>query len=85
MKTYATNLGNLYSSEVKEKNIVVIAISQALEQLAIATSDNARKVLTDEVCTNIIYERIVPSFEKGSYFDGIKSGIDELIVEWNEK
>ena len=82
--TYAKNLGNVYTGEAEEKNIVIIAISKSLKKLAIATSDNARNYLTDEICKNIIEQVIIPKLKKGDYFIGIKEGVNSLIKEWTK-
>ncbi|MEO0573306.1 MAG: TPM domain-containing protein [Bacteroidota bacterium] len=84
IKAYATHLGNIYSSEVDRKEIVVIAMSKKLKSVAISTSDRARDTLTDITCKNIIDQEIVPSFIKEHYYIGIVKGLERIFEEWGK-
>ncbi len=84
IQEYATNLGSIYSNEIKNENVVTIVISKKLKAIAIATSPKARKNLTDKINTDIINMVIIPKVKEGYFFDGIKQGICDVIKKWKD-
>ena len=83
IQEYANNIGSIYSNEIKNENIVTIAISKNLKEIAIATSPKAREILTNETCKEIIDKIIIPEIKKGNLYNGIWQGMNELIIKWN--
>lgn len=85
IQEYAANLGSIYSNEIKNENVVTIAISKKLKEIGIATSPKARENLTDKINTDIINNVIIPKIKEGYFFEGIKLGIYEVIKKWNKE
>lgn len=84
IQEYASNLGKIYSNEIKKENIVTIVISKKIKEIAVATSPAAREKLTDKVNKDIIDNIIIKRIKKGCFFDGIKEGlckITKILIE----
>jgi uncharacterized protein len=80
---FAVNLSNSFvPNNSKKVNNLTIIISPKIRKLRISTSNEAQKVLTDEICKKIIDSIIVPEFKKANYYEGLDKGIDEIIRLW---
>lgn len=84
IQEYATYLRSVYCSNTKNENVVIVAISKTLKEIGISMSNKPREVLTDEICTGIINQKMIPEFKKGNFFYGIKQGLDGLIEVWGK-
>ncbi|MGG6231670.1 TPM domain-containing protein [Tenacibaculum sp. SDUM215027] len=80
---YATDLGNKWGVETKEKNNgLTIVLCKPCKQITIATGIGTEQILTNKICEEVIEKTIIPEFKKGEYYLGIEKGITELISKW---
>ena len=80
---FAIDLSNYNGIGLKEKdNGLSIVFSKNLRKIRISTGIGTEKILTDEICKNIIDQTIIPEFKDGNYYNGIEKGLTELIAEW---
>ena len=80
---FAIDLSNYNGVGQKEKdNGLTIVFSKTLRKIRISTGYGTEKILTDEICKKVIDEAILPEFENGDYYIGIKKGMEELINKW---
>lgn len=80
---FAVDLSNYNGIGLKEKdNGLSIVFSKNLKKIRISTGYGTEKILTDEICKNIIDQTIIPEFKNGDYYNGIEKGMAELIAKW---
>lgn len=80
---YALGLSRFWGVGTKDKNNgLTIVLSPRLRKMRISTGLGTEKILTNEICKNVLQTIIIPEFKKGKYFDGLDKGIDELIILW---
>lgn len=80
---FAINLSNSWSVGVAGKdNGLTIILSPALRKIRISTGFGTKKIITDEMCVDIIERLIVPEFRKENYYKGLSKAIDEIINDW---
>ncbi|AKA35997.1 TPM domain-containing protein [Flagellimonas lutaonensis] len=80
---FAIDLSNYNGVGQKEKdNGLTIVFSKNLKKIRISTGYGTEKILTDEICKNVIDRTIIPEFKNGEYYNGIEKGITELIAKW---
>ena len=80
---YATDLGNTWGIGTAEKdNGLIIVLCKPCRKISIATGTGTEKILTDEICKEVIDKSIIPEFKKGDFYKGIKNGTIELIKQW---
>ncbi|WP_405377578.1 TPM domain-containing protein [Nonlabens sp. Asnod3-A02] len=80
---FAIDLSNYNGIGLKEKdNGLSIVFSKNLRKIRISTGIGTEKILTDEICKNIIDQTIIPEFKDGNYYNGIEKGLTELIAKW---
>ncbi len=80
---FAIDLSNYNGIGLKEKdNGLSIVFSKNLRKIRISTGYGTEKILTDEICKNIIDQTIIPEFKNGDYYSGIEKGMAELIAKW---
>lgn len=80
---YALDLSNYWKIGTKEKNNgLTIVLSPKLRKIRISTGLGTEKVLTDEICENIVQTVIIPEFKDGNYFEGLDKATDEFIKLW---
>ena len=78
--SYATELGNKYGvGKDGRNNGVVILVSTAKQQVAIATGKGTEKVLKDEIAQKIIDSFMITKFRQGKNFEAIWDGSIEVI------
>lgn len=81
---YATDLANHWGIGNKEReNGLLILLNKNQREIWISTGLGTEKILTDKIVKNIIDSTIIPDFKKGSYYDGIVKGVEEIKVKWN--
>ena len=69
--------------QAEKNNGLVLLVCKPCQQVTIATGNGTKKVLTDDICQNVINEKIIPEFKKGDFYNGIKKGVEELIEKWH--
>ena len=83
IQKYATDLGNYWGvGDAEKNNGLTIVMCNPCRQIGIATGLGTELILTDEICKNVIDRTIIPEFKNGNFYDGIKSGVVELIEKW---
>ncbi|MCX2681446.1 TPM domain-containing protein [Galbibacter sp. EGI 63066] len=81
---FATDLSNKWGvGKAMIDNGLVIVFSKSLRKIRISTGNGTEKILTDEICKNILDQTIIPEFKKGKYYSGIEKGLAELIDKWD--
>ena len=84
IQKYATDLGNTWGvGAAEENNGLTIVICNPCRQIGIATGLGTELTLTDEICSEVIQNIIIPEFKNGKYYEGITKGVTELIEKWN--
>ncbi len=73
-KKNRTEWGSIYNFD---KGSVLIVVSDSKRKIRIATSDAARKYLTDEECTKL-NSVIIPFLKQGDYFKGVLEGLTQM-------
>lgn len=81
ISNYSVDLSN-YLGIGKDGNGLTIVFSKKLREVNISTGNQTEKVITDEHCKKIIDELIIPNFKNDKYYEGLKSGLLELIKTW---
>lgn len=80
---FATDLSNQWGIGKAEKdNGILILFSKSLREIRISTGLGTEKILTDEICKNVIDKTIIPEFKNGDFYTGIEKGLAELIKKW---
>lgn len=83
IQKFASDLSNEWGVGKKETNNgLSIVFSKNLRKIRISTGKGTEKILTDEVCKNIIDQTIIPELKNGNYYSGIEKGITEIIAKW---
>ena len=83
IQKYATNLGQTWGVGTAEKNNgLIIVMCKPCGQITIATGTGTELILTDEICREVIANKIIPEFKNGEFYSGIKKGVMELIEKW---
>ncbi len=81
---FSTAISNHWGIGKKEKNNgLLIVISKKLQKIRISTGLGTEKILTDEICKNIIDQISIPAFKKGDFYDGTEKTIMALINKWD--
>ncbi|MCP4401462.1 MAG: SUMF1/EgtB/PvdO family nonheme iron enzyme [bacterium] len=70
-------------SEPNDRILLVVAVND--RKVRIETSKNVWKFLTDNECTAIIKEHLVPHFRQENYFQGIYDGILAMITRLEDE
>jgi uncharacterized protein len=77
---YAIQLGHKWGiGKEKKDNGVLLLIALENRKMFIATGQGLEGALPDLVCKRIVDTKIKPYFQKRDYFDGINSGVNEII------
>ena len=80
---FALDLSNNWGVGTAIKNNgLTIVFSEKLRKIRICTGYGTEKILTDQICENILNKNILPEFKKGNHFLGLKNGIGEFIEFW---
>lgn len=67
-----------------KNNGVLILLSKYDRQVRIEIGKGLEKILTDEICANIIAQQIVPHFKKQAFFTGLQEAIQALKKELSQ-
>ena len=80
LKEYSTALSNEWGiGKNATNNGITIINCTALKQIRISISREMEKILTDEICNNILQQTIFPEIRNGSYYKGIDKGLTALM------
>ncbi|NIJ46631.1 uncharacterized protein FHR24_003126 [Wenyingzhuangia heitensis] len=83
IKQFTEDLSNEWGVGKKnKKNGLTILFSKNLRKIQISTGLNTEKIITNEICKNVIDYEIIPEFKKGKYYSGIRKGLMKLIEKW---
>ncbi|CAM1364686.1 TPM domain-containing protein [Tenacibaculum xiamenense] len=83
LQKFASDLGRYWGVGTKEKdNGLIIVLCKPCRKISIATGFGTEKILTDEICAEIIDNTIIPEFKKDNYYSGVKKGLEEIIRKW---
>jgi uncharacterized protein len=83
MADYAVDLGNKWGVGKKNKdNGLVILCSKNLKKVQLSTGLGTEKILTDDMCKDIIDVSMIPYFKQGNFYEGLKSGLEDCIKRW---
>ena len=81
ISNYTLDLSN-YLRIGKDGNGITLVVSKELRKVQIATGNLTEKIISDKDCDKVINEFMIPNFKNGKYYEGLKSGLLELIEMW---
>lgn len=80
---YGTDMFNEWEIGQKDKNNgVLIVLCMECQEVRISTGYGAEKILTNDICDQIIDPGMLNYFEDGDSYGGLKYGIEEIIKRW---
>ncbi len=83
IQTYGGDLLNAWGIGVKDvNNGLLILVSKSSRKTSISTGYGTEKVLSDQICKEIIDEEMIPAFAKGEYYLGVSNGLKKAIELW---
>ena len=83
IQKFSTDLGNYWGVGTAEKdNGLIMVLCKPCKKIGIATGTGTEKILTNEICKEVIDKTIIPEFKKGNFYAGVKNGVEELILHW---
>lgn len=83
---YALDLANNWGIGTAEKNNgLAIIYSDKLKNMRICTGIGTEKIITDEICRQVMDYIIMPQFKTDDYFSGLKNGVNAFIEAWKSK
>jgi len=86
MAIFSTNLAEEIGIGKKDKNNgLLILFVKPLRKVRITTGLGTEKTLTDSVCQDIIDTKMIPEFQKGNFYQGIDTALDEIILKWTDE
>jgi uncharacterized protein len=86
MLAFANDFGDVGDISRRFKNSsMVIAICGPCGKVSIATGFGSGSKLKESDCKKIIDSIIIPDFQKGDYYLGLKDGIEAIIDKWGKK
>ena len=62
---------------------ILITISKSHKIIGIGTENDIKEIIPENTREQIIKKTIIPEFEKGKYYNGVKKGIEKLIIKLN--
>ncbi len=81
---YAVDFGNRHGvGKEPADNGLVLVFSKNLRQTYIATGYGTEKVLDDKMVKQIIDSTMIPFFKAEAYFNGLESGLHNIMQKWN--
>ena len=82
LEDYSMSLSEKWKIDQKDKaNAVILLIAGRGREIHIEAGSDLKDALPDRICNSIIRKKIVPFFNGGSYFLGIKNGLNAIIKE----
>lgn len=84
IQKFAVDLSNYWEVGTKEDNNgLTLVLCKPERKIGIATGLGTEKILTDNICKAVIDSVMIPKFQEGCFYSGMKSGVVELIKKWN--
>ncbi|MFL5765880.1 MAG: TPM domain-containing protein [Bacteroidia bacterium] len=85
LQQYAMTIGNQWGVGQKDKNNgLVIAVSAKMREVFISTGKGTQKIITDSICNYIVDTKMLPQFQKGHMYEGVRDGLNHLISTWTQ-
>lgn len=79
------DLGNFWAIGTKEKNNgLLIVLSMNERNIGISTGKGTENALSDEFLKKIIDTEIIPLFKQEKFYEGIMSGLNKIMEQWNK-
>jgi uncharacterized protein len=63
-------------------NGLVVLIAPINRKMRIATGINTEDILTDQICSEVLNQQMIPFFKDGHFYEGILTGIVLLQEHW---
>lgn len=84
INAYASRISKDFRSDGEQKNDgLTILFCNNSQKVRILTGSETQKVLTDDICNNIIEEVMLPEIRNGNHYLAMEKGISEIIKKWN--
>ena len=84
IQKFATDLANYWGvGDAKKDNGLLILLCRPCRKVTIVTGLGTEKILTDEICKEVIDNTIIPELKNGNFYKGIRNGVIDLIEKWN--
>lgn len=85
LKHFAVDLANFWGIGVKDKdNGALILVCQQIHEVFIAIGTFTETIISNAEIKTIIDDSIIPEFNDGEFYLGIKKGVEQLIIEWEK-
>ncbi len=76
-------MGNLWGVGTAEKNNgLVVVLSKQDREIGISTGLGTAQVLSDKFLKKTNDNLMIPKFKEEKFYEGVKSGLDEIIKNW---
>lgn len=83
MKDFSLAVANTWGiGQAGADNGLLIVVSKNSREARIATGLGTEKVLTDQVCKDILDNTMIPEFKKDRYYKGLMNGLKKIIKMW---
>lgn len=80
---YATQLGNAWGvGNAISNNGLLVVICLPCRQVGIATGLGTALTISDNTCSEIIQQTMIPAFKEGQYYQGVINGLNQLMDKW---
>lgn len=82
---YSMDLGNHWGVGTEEKNNgLILLVCAPIRKIYISTGTGTEELISDKELQLVIDNMILPDFKNGKFYLGIKKGVEQLILEWEE-
>lgn len=82
---YALELSKVWGVGKKYKdNGLTIIMSPTLRKVRISTGVSTEKIISDQMCDDILKNMMLPQFKQGNFYQGLTQGTDALIKIWDK-
>lgn len=83
MKDFALTVANTWGiGQSDSNNGLLIVVSKNSREARIATGLGTARVLTDDVCKDILDNTMIPEFKKDQYYKGLMNGLKKIVKMW---
>ncbi len=80
---FARDLSNAWGvGEEGKDNGLTIVLSDKLREVRISTGKGTEKLISNEFCSSVVGNTLVPAFQDRQYYSGIAAGLTELMNAW---
>jgi uncharacterized protein len=80
---YSVDISNYLGVGKNDGNGLTIVVSKKLRKVQISTGNETEKIITDGHSQKVIDKLMIPNFKSDKYYEGIKTGLLELIKIWD--